>query len=175
MDTTVKPHPTREIPEKYAHIVGWGADLDHANRPAYPMERKPQRLDVSHVHAPVQQVRSVEVLVSNERPAITPLFGATVPPSGVSGSIRRAAFRFSENDIRHWMMLLFADRANMVEGLGSDLRRGRVPNIFAEMGAKSEFKYNRSGAIKKVLIAAAVVGVIGVVLTARRRHRERLF
>ena len=27
----------------HAHIPGWGADLDPANRPAYPKERTPPR------------------------------------------------------------------------------------------------------------------------------------
>src|SRR5690606_349093 len=28
-----------------------------------------------------------------------------LPPKGLSGMIRRAAFRYSENDLRHWLML----------------------------------------------------------------------
>ena len=43
--------------------------------------------------------------------------------SANSGVIRRAAFRYSENDLRHWLMLMGADRVNVVEGLGQDLRR----------------------------------------------------
>lgn len=37
-------------------------------------------------------------------------------------SYRRAAFGYSESDLRLWLTLLLADRANMVEGLASDLR-----------------------------------------------------
>jgi hypothetical protein len=157
---------------RHAHIIGWGADLDHENRPAYPMERKPSRLDVAHVHQPEQQARTVEILISNERPSITPVFGTTLPPAGLSGRIRRTAFKFSENDIRHWMLLLFADRVNMVEGLGSDLMHGHIPNIFAEMGARAEFKHNRQAAVSKTVTAAAVLGVAGVLLLARSRRRK---
>jgi hypothetical protein len=46
-----------------------------------------------------------------------------VPPSGLSGWIRRRAFRRSESDLRHWMLLLMADRVNVVEGLLDDARR----------------------------------------------------
>ena len=104
-------------------IPGWGADLDPANRPAYPKERMPPRLDNVHWSQPEQQQSDVLVLHSTERPAITPVFGTSVPPSGLSGMLRKRAFRRSENDIRHWMMLLFADRVNVVEGMFSDLRK----------------------------------------------------
>lgn len=172
MDT---PHNNaqRSTPDKYAHIQGWGADLDHNNRPAYPMERHPPRLDAGQMLKPAQQAETVEVLVSTERPHITPLFGTPQPPSGLSGSLRRAAFKHSENDLRHWLMLLLADRVNMVEGLGADLKRGHVPNVFSEMGLKAEFKYNRSAAVKKVAVAGAVLGLAGLLLVARSRQRRR--
>ena len=104
-------------------IPGWGADLDPANRPAYPRERTPPRLDNVHWDQPEQQASDVLVLHSIERPGITPVFGTSVPPSGLSGAIRKRAFRRSENDLRHWLMLMFADRVNVVEGLLQDARR----------------------------------------------------
>jgi hypothetical protein len=148
-----------ESKEKYAHIKGWGADLDPSNRPAYPKERIPARLPGIHWDQPEQQVQTVEIFHSNERPGITPIFGTSTPPSGLSGQLRKIAFKFSENDIRHWLILLFADRLNVGEGILSDLNRGHVPNIFAEMGWKSELKYNRSGAIRKIAIASAIVTI----------------
>ena len=104
-------------------ILGWGADLDRANRPAVPMEHMPPRLEGVHWDEPAQQAVTVEVLHSVERPGITPVFGTSAPPRGLSGWMRRRAFRRSESDIRHWMMLLAADRVNVVEGLFSDARR----------------------------------------------------
>ena len=35
----------RRTREELTHIKGWGADLDHKNRPAVPMERTPPRLE----------------------------------------------------------------------------------------------------------------------------------
>ena len=154
----------------FSHIPGWGADLDHENRPGYPMERTPPRLEGVHWDQPQQQQETVEILHSTERPGITPIFGTTVPPSGISGKVREVAFKFSENDIRHWMLLLFADRINMAEGIGADLGRGHIPNLFTETGMKSEFKYNRPGAIRKMAVATAVVG-FGVYLLTRKRSR----
>lgn len=126
----------REVPAEFAHINGWGTDLDHANRPAYPMERMPARLAGDHSHPPAKQAQAGEIRKSIEGPAMPRFFGTPQPLSGVSGMLRRSAFKYSESDLRHWMILLFADRVNMVKGLGSDLMRGHVPNIFAEMGGR---------------------------------------
>ncbi|HUD32386.1 MAG TPA: hypothetical protein VMR43_05105 [Variovorax sp.] len=161
-----------DTPPEFAHIKGWGADLDHANRPAYPKERTPPRLDppVSW-QEPEMQRRHVEVLVSKERTAITPVFGSPQPPRGVSGGVRRFAFGYSENDLRHWLLLLLADRIDVGEGLVEDLARGHVPRIYSEMGGRAELAHNPMGAAKKALTVAAVLGA--VYLVARRRSVRR--
>jgi hypothetical protein len=156
-----------------SHIHGWGADVDPANRPAVPMERTPPRLDNVHWDAPSQQEPTVKIYHSTERPGITPVFGTSTPPSGLSGMMRDLAFKYSENDLRHWLILLAADRVNVGEGLLSDLAHGHIPNIFAEMGMRAEWRYNRAGFIRKALIASAVVGT-AVYLMRRRGARERL-
>lgn len=156
----------------HAHIPGWGVDLDPAHRPAYPKERTPPRLPGGQASPPLQQLQQVEVLHSTERRGITPLFGSSVPPSGVSGRLRRIAFRYSENDLRHWLLLLFADRVNVFEGLGDDLRQGRVPNLYAEMGGAAEWRYNRAGVLRKALVVTAVVGLAAYLLSQRSRRRS---
>lgn len=94
--------------KQYAHIPGWGSDLDRENRPAVPMERTPPRLDVPWSDPPPQQPMTVEILRSAERPEHSRTFGTRLPPKGLSGAIRRAAFRRSENDIGHWLLLIAA-------------------------------------------------------------------
>jgi hypothetical protein len=153
------------------HIAGWGADLDRKNRPAVPMERTPPRLPGGPVGTPSQQPQHMEILVSPERPHITPLFGTSVPPQGLSGMLRRAAFKLTENDVRHFMLLLMADRINVVEGLGQDLLDGKVPNILAEMGIKAEWQHNRAGLIRKVALGAAIGGL--AYYLSRRSSRQR--
>ena len=174
-DGTYTEH-TDPIARQKAHrptnINGWGADLDPANRPAVPKERTPPRLPHVNWDQPSPQQVNVRVLHSNERPGITPVFGSTLPPSGISGKMRELAFRYSENDIRHWLILLAADRVNVGEGLVSDLARGHVPNIFAEMGAAAEWKYNRAGFIRKAVVASAAVG-FAIYLMRRRKHSDR--
>jgi hypothetical protein len=172
MNAPDTPNSTsREVPARHAHIKGWGADLDHAMRPAYPMVRMPARLEGAHSHPPAQQPQTVEILQSIERPSMTPLFGTPQPPSGISGMVRRVAFKYSESDLRHWMLLLFADRVNMVEGLGADLKRGHIPNIFAEMGGKAAFKYNRKATVQKAVVITSVLA-IGFMLWSKSRDRH---
>ncbi len=160
-------------PQKdHSAIAGWGADLDHQNRPAYPKERTPPRLEGVHWDQPEQQVAHVKIYHSTERPGITPVFGTSTPPSGLSGKIRDYAYRLSENDIRHWLLLLVADRVNMFEGIGQDLRRGQVPNIFAEMGIKAELKHNPAGLARKAAIASALIGVGYYLMKRKGRGRS---
>jgi len=160
--------PTRPTRESLAHIQGWGADLDRKDRPAVPMERMPARFIDPQPGQPEQQVETVEVLVSNERPGITPVFSSKQPPSGLSGVIRRLAFKLTENDIRHWLLLLVADRVNMVEGIVQDVAGGKVPNVLAEMGIKAEFQHNKAGLAKKVAIGTVVAGGVWYLLQRRR-------
>lgn len=161
-----------EAAADFSHIHGWGADLDIANRPGYPMERTPPRLEGASTTAPEDQPVNIKVYHSVERPGITPIFGTSAPPTSVSGKLRDVAFKLSENDIRHWLLLMLADRVNMVEGIGSDLMQGRVPNVLAEMGIKSEWKYNKKGLVTKIAIASALAGTAYLLMKNRRESPE---
>jgi hypothetical protein len=156
--------------EQLQHIPGWGADLDRKNRPAVPMERTPPRFIHVPEGQPVQQAQTVEVFCSPERPGITPIFGTAQPPRWLSGAIRRLAYKLPENDLRHWLMLIAADRVNMVEGIVDDLRHGHVPNVLGEMGLRSELRYNPAGLVRKALITTAVLGGITMLLNRRKRY-----
>jgi hypothetical protein len=159
-----------DLRSKFAHIQGWGADLDPADRPAYPMERTPPRLDNVHWTQPEQQPVRQKIYRSTERPGITPVFGTSTPPKWFSGKIRDIAYRYSENDLRRWFLLLFADRINVAEGIGDDLRKGHVPDVLGEMGIKSEWKYNRAGLLRKAAVAGAVAGLAYYWLKGRRSY-----
>ena len=100
---------------------------------------------------------------------MTPVFGSGQPPRGVSGGVRRFAFGYSENDLRHWLLLLLADRIDVGEGLIDDLAHGHLPRIYSEMGGRAELKHNPLGAAKKGLVLAAAL--TAVYLYARRRTR----
>lgn len=154
-------------PEKYSHIKGWGIDADPKNDPTYPMKHRTNEEHKGYSwERPTQQPIDIEVLHSIERPSISAVFGTSEPPSGLSGMIRRFAFRYSENSYLHWLPLLLADRVNMVEGIVDDFAQGHVPNIFAEKGYVAEWKYDKPGLITKMAVAAAVIAA-AVVLTRK--------
>jgi hypothetical protein len=101
------------------------------------------------------------------------VFGTSTPPSGLSGVIRRGAFKYSESHWFHWLMLMGADRIDVVEGIVQDLGRGKVPNIPAEMGAKAEWKHNKKGFVTKAAVTGAVlVGAIAFFATRGKRREE---
>lgn len=152
----------------YSHIKGWGIDADPENEPTYPIKNYTgddhQR---SNWERPPQQMRSVEVLHSNERPTLSAVFGETLPPTGLSGKLRRHAFKYSESSYGHWLPLLLADRVNMVEGLIDDIKKGSFPNIFAERGWKAELKHNPIGVAKKVAVGIVVTAILIKMLKKR--------
>ena len=116
---------------------------------------------------PVQDT-DVEILQSiehNRRPAVV---GTSTPPSWVSRMMRRLTFRWSESNWIHWLMLMGADRVNVVEGVVEDLGRGKVPNIPAEMGAKSEWQHNKKGFAIKTAVTVGVIGGLYLLLRPRK-------
>jgi hypothetical protein len=159
----------------YKNIPGWGMDADPKNEPTYPMKNWTGD-DHNRIHweRPEQQPQTVEILHSNERPSVSAVFGATHPPSGLSGMIRRMAFKFSESEHGHWLPLLIADRVNMVEGIVDDLAHGHVPNIFAEKGWKAEWKYNKVGLITKLLTATAVTYVAVSMMKGKSKKKKKM-
>jgi hypothetical protein len=162
-------------PKNPTHLPGWGIDTDPKNDPTYPMR---QRTDQDHAgyswERPVQQPIDIEVLHSNERPNVSAVFGTASPPSGLSGIIRRFAFKYSENSYLHWLPLILADRVNVVEGVLDDLAHGHVPNIFAEKGYKAEWKHDRAGLIIKLATAAAIVGGTVVLLSRKGGKKAKI-
>ncbi|ALI99703.1 hypothetical protein [Rufibacter tibetensis] len=161
------------ITNDYSHIKGWGIDADPKNDPTYPMKKRNNGEHMGYSWTrPTLQPETVEVLHSIERPNVTAVFGTSTPPSGLSGMIRRLAFKKSENDYGHWLPLILADRINVVEGIIEDLRSGIVPNIFAEKGMKAEWKHNRSGVIRQMAVTAIIAyGFVAFYRAKKRRDR----
>ena len=158
------------INSNFQDIPGWGIDADPENEPTYPMKHYTgdDHNRINYERSEHQQSVDVEILMSNERPAITRVFGTSVPPSGLSGVIRRYAFKHSEDRYRHWIPLILADRINVVEGLIDDLKEGYVPNLFSEKGWKQELKHNPKG-VAKTLILGAIAGIALYALLSKNK------
>jgi hypothetical protein len=82
--------------------------------------------------------------------------------------LRRTAYRQTESDLRHWLLLLLADRVDAVEGIGDDLRHGHIPNVFSEMGLGAPWRHNPRGVVRKAAIGAAVLGMSYWLLRRRK-------
>lgn len=140
--------------QDYKNIPGWGMDIDPYNEPTYPIKNYTgEDHNRSNYQKSPQQPITIELLKSTERPQPSVVFGTSVPPSGLSGAIRRYAFKHSEDRYRHWIPLILADRINAWEGIIDDFKRGTIPNIIKERGWKSEFRHNPMGMIGKAVVA----------------------
>jgi hypothetical protein len=65
-----------------------------------------------------------------------------------------------------------ADRVGAIEGIIEDLKKGHVPNIFAERGWGAEWKYNRKNFLLKIAAAAAVTAITISVLSAKKKNKN---
>ena len=152
-----------------SQIKGWSVDADPNNDPTYPMKHRNNGEHAGYSwERPLQQPITVEVLHSNERPDVTSVFGTSTPPSALSGVLRRIAFRYSESSYGHWLPLMLADRVSVVEGVLSDLKHGHVPNVFAERGWKAEWKHNRIGLVRRILVRVVLISATVAYLRSRR-------
>jgi hypothetical protein len=95
-------------------IDGRGADADPSNRPGIPMETEPAPLAGSQMPIEPQQ-SDYAVLMHGGKHKLPPVFGTAAPLKGLSGVIRRVAYKYPDHWARHWMMLLMADRVDSWE------------------------------------------------------------
>lgn len=156
---------------------GWGADLALDRRPMYPMELPSDVTAVRGTNPPERQPQHIRVHKSIEHPDLTPVFGTSCPPRGLSGKIRDAAYVFSEGRLSHWMLLLLADRVDVVEGMLDDVTHGRSPGYIRDRGLRAVVATGQDmsdGASKRrytVMTAVGVAAVVGGLLYATQKKR----
>jgi hypothetical protein len=171
------PPPTRE--ELRARIPGWGADLDPADRPSYPRLQYPADTG-AHWDFPERQPEKWPRERSIEHAFLTPVFGTAQPPKGVSGAVRKYAYRrYSEGRLAHWLLLVAADRVDAVEEHLRSLLTPHPDNPVTETGVRSEFTHHglasrrgRSDArhhpLDPVIVAGPWVAAVGAVVVGGR-------
>lgn len=170
MEKIIPPDTDRKIASAPKDIPGWGIDADPKNNPTYPIKHY-NGADHERIHyrKPPRQKETVEILKSIERPALSSVFGTSAPPAGLSGAVRRFAFRYSESTYLHWVPLVMADRMDVIGGIIDDIRHGIFPNIFEEKGMKWEWKNNRGALITK--LAATALATIAVIAIFSRKKK----
>lgn len=76
---------------------------------------------------------------SIEHAMLTPVFGTTCPTRGLSGAVRRLAYaRYSEGRAAHWLLLLAADRVDVVESAVRSWGTAQPDVAFIPSGLRGE-------------------------------------
>jgi hypothetical protein len=182
--TAEKPQLVPSRDELRARIPGWGADLDPKDRPSVPRLQFDPGRSGAHWELPDQQPETWPREKSIEHPRLTPVFGTSCPPKGVSGAIRKYSYRrFSEGRAAHWLLLMAADR---IEAAGAHLRSYATlrPDPIAS-GLRSELKSGTRSRIGKkrtdvkhqwldpIIVGAPYALAARTVLKQLRRLRRR--
>jgi hypothetical protein len=181
--TSDKPGPAPDYDALRGLIPGWGADLDPADRPAFPREQ-PGISTGAHWDLPEQQpVHGAARERSVEHERLTPVFGTGQPLHGLSGAIRRFAYdRYSEGQAAHWLLLVAGDR---VDAAGAHLRSFLTAHpdnpitqtgILGERGRRPVSSRRRPGRVDQkhawmdpILVAGPWIIAGGLVVLAGRR------
>lgn len=114
--------PTRTAPPANAPPY-WGVDLRPDRRPGVPRESTPHPLAGAHWREPALQPAESTILQPGERDRLTPVFSTALPPRGLAGVVRRAAHLIPDHRLSHWLLLLVADRLDVIQSLRPARRR----------------------------------------------------
>ena len=137
--TPEKPPLPETTDQLRARIPGWGVDLDPADRPAFPRERFDPAATGAWWDVPERQPGGEGRERSIEHGTLPPVFGTAAPLKGLSGVVRRLAYRrFSEGRLAHWLLLIAGDRIDVVESTVTSALRGKPDNLVAETGIRAE-------------------------------------
>lgn len=136
--TAEKPNHTPSAEHLRRSIAGWGVDLDRKDRPAVPKEQLDRAATGARWEFPERQIERYPRERSIEHRFLTPVFGTSCPPRGLSGLLRRYAYTFSEGRTLHWTLLMLADRVDVAESRVLALAQGRPDNIISETGIRAE-------------------------------------
>jgi hypothetical protein len=139
--TSQRPPIAESSDELRARIPGWGADLDPKDRPSVPKLQWQEDRSGAHWEFPERQPEKWPRERSVEQAFLTPVFGTSCPPRGLSGALRRFSYRrYSEGRAAHWLLLLAADRVDAWEHHLRSFATLRPDNPITETGVLSEFR-----------------------------------
>jgi hypothetical protein len=95
-------------------------DVDPESRPGVPMHAEPEPAEGAHWTEPSRQDGADDHLhhAGIDRP--TPVVGTAQPPHGLSGLLRQTAYEIPEHQARRWMLLMLADRVDVLESRVGD-------------------------------------------------------
>jgi hypothetical protein len=139
--TAAKPPLAESSEQLRARIPGWGVDLDPRDRPSVPREVFAPETTGAHWDLPEQQPERWPRERSIEHGRLTPVFGTAQPPKGLSGAVRKYAYRrYSEGRAAHWLLLIAGDRIDAVESHLASFATLHPDNPITETGVLGELK-----------------------------------
>jgi len=100
--------------DEQATIPGWGKDANPEDRPGVPQEA-PLAPITGPIAQPIQQQSDGPAPLIGPNRFLTPVYSPLLPPRGLSGVLRRAAYKQPEYRARRWLMLMAADRIDAIE------------------------------------------------------------
>jgi len=138
--TAQKPPLPESVEQLRARIPGWGVDANPKDRPSVPRLQYDPNLTGAHWDFPERQPEKWPRERSIEHQFLTPVFGTSCPPKGLSGVIRKYAYKqYSEARAAHWLLLIAADRVDSLESSLRSLLTPRPDNPITQTGVLSEF------------------------------------
>jgi hypothetical protein len=138
--TPDKPPLAESSDQLRTRIPGWGVDLDPRDRPSVPRLQFDPELTGAHWEFPERQPERWPRERSIEHKFLTPVFGTSCPPKGLSGVMRKFAYKkYSEGRAAHWLILIAADRVDALESNLLSFLSLRPDNPLTETGVLSEF------------------------------------
>ena len=183
--TQQKPPIAETSDQLRARIPGWGADLDPKDRPAVPKEQFDPHPYGAVWDFPDRQPEQRPRERSIEHEFLTPVFGTSCPTRGVSGVIRKVAYkRYSEGRAAHWLLLIGADRVDSFESTLRSFASRHPDNLITETGILSEIKHHglqsrrgqkRADLVHQTLDPIIIAGpwIVAVILAYRTVRRIR--
>ncbi|RKG82685.1 hypothetical protein D7W79_01990 [Corallococcus exercitus] len=108
----VERHSAYQAMQRSERPSYWGVDLDPARRPGVPMMKEPRPMPNARFPPEPQQGPSAVPMHGRPNKQMPPVFGTATPLHGVSGLIRRAAYRKPDHYPSHWLLKMFADRVD---------------------------------------------------------------
>lgn len=146
--TAQRPANNESADQLRARIPGWGADLDPADRPNVPRERFDPDATGAHWDFPDRQQEREPRERSIEHAMLTPVFGTSVPRRGLSGKLRSYAYTLGEDRAARWLVLLGADRVDVLEHRVEALASGDLDGLQLASGLRSEATHDGVGSRK---------------------------
>ena len=108
MNTNENPSHERET---------WAIDAGLENRPGVPRETEPHPVAGTHWTEPPNQTVTAPILIRSDLDRPTPVFSTALPPKGAIAQLRAIAYRIPDRFVRHWVLLLVADRMDALKNL----------------------------------------------------------